>query len=125
MTFHPQALLLTIATQQLSVLMGFYQNLLQRAPTLHQPGIYGEFALDGVRLGIFQTQPEHWAEFDGPTSGALSLCVAVDDLDGAISHLHQLGYRPPGSIRLASHGREIYGYDPDGNRIILYEARRN
>lgn len=125
MVFHPQSPLLTIATQQLSVLMGFYQALLQCRPTLYQLERYGEFALQGMRLGIFQVKPDQWPEFDGPTRGAMSLCLAVDDLGEAIAHLTQLGCPPPGPIRMASHGREIYGYDPDGNRIILYEARRN
>jgi predicted enzyme related to lactoylglutathione lyase len=120
----PSQLFLTIATQQLSVLMAFYQGLLQCPPQQYQPEIYAEFELHGVRLGIFQTRPEAWSEFDAPTSGALSLCLAVDDLDGAIAHLTQLGYPPPGPVRRASHGREIYSYDPDGNRLILYEAQQ-
>lgn len=103
--------------------MGFYQDLLQCPPKHYQPEIYAEFERHGVRLGIFQTRPEAWPEFDGP-SGALSLCLTVDDLEGAIAHLTQLGYPPPDAIRLASHGREIYGYDPDGNRLILYEPKK-
>lgn len=29
-----------------------------------------------------------------------------------------------GEITIASHGRECYAYDPDGNRLILHEAKR-
>lgn len=124
MTLHPQALLLTLATQQLSVLIAFYQGLLQRPPQQYQPEIYAAFELNGVRLGIFQAQSEHWSEFAGTTSGAMSLCLTVDDLERAIAHLAELGGPSPGPIRLASHGREIYGYDPDGNRLILYEPKQ-
>jgi hypothetical protein len=34
-----------------------------------------------------------------------------------------LGYPPPGEIITASHGREIYTYDPAGNRLILHQGR--
>ena len=51
----------------------------------------------------------------------LSLCLDVDDLDAAIAHLINLGYPPPGEIIVASHGREIYAYDPNGNRLILHQ----
>jgi hypothetical protein len=31
-------------------------------------------------------------------------------------------YAPPGEITTASHGREIYAYDPNSNRLILHES---
>ncbi|MBD0267928.1 MAG: VOC family protein, partial [Cyanobacteria bacterium Co-bin8] len=46
----------------------------------------------------------------------------VVDLEGAIAHLTTLGYPPPGPVMIASHGREIYAYDPDGNRLILHQS---
>jgi hypothetical protein len=53
----------------------------------------------------------------------MSLCVEVADLDAAIARLVAIGYPPPGDMLTASHGREIYAYDPDGNRLILHEAK--
>ncbi|MGL4621884.1 MAG: VOC family protein, partial [Chroococcidiopsis sp.] len=35
----------------------------------------------------------------------------------------EIGCPPLGQIVTASHGREIYAYDPDGNRIILHQAK--
>ncbi|EKQ68223.1 Glyoxalase/Bleomycin resistance protein/Dioxygenase superfamily [Leptolyngbyaceae cyanobacterium JSC-12] len=55
------------------------------------------------------------------SSLGMSLCLEVENLEGAIAHLTQLGYPPPGEILTASHGREIYAYDPDGNWLILHQ----
>jgi len=52
----------------------------------------------------------------------MSLCLEVADLEGAIAHLTQLGYPPSGAIITASHGREVYAYDPDGNWLILHQT---
>ncbi|EDX77907.1 hypothetical protein MC7420_7645 [Coleofasciculus chthonoplastes PCC 7420] len=35
--------------------------------------------------------------------------------------MSNMGYPPPGEIIVASHGREIYAYDPNGNRLILHQ----
>ncbi|NJO93776.1 MAG: hypothetical protein HC820_04390, partial [Hydrococcus sp. RM1_1_31] len=48
--------------------------------------------------------------------------LEVENLETAIAHLTEMGYSPPGEIAIASHGREIYVYDPAGNRIILHES---
>ena len=47
---------------------------------------------------------------------------SVDNLERSINELAQLGYPPQGQITTASHGREIYAYDPDGNRLILHQS---
>jgi hypothetical protein len=52
----------------------------------------------------------------------MSLCLEVSDLEDAIAHITALGFPPPGEILTASHGREIYAYDPDGNRLILHQS---
>lgn len=54
----------------------------------------------------------------------ISLCLEVSNLEDAIAHLTALGYPPPGDISIASHGREIYAYDLDGNRLILHQAKK-
>ncbi|MEL6928818.1 MAG: VOC family protein, partial [Cyanobacteria bacterium J06600_6] len=43
-------------------------------------------------------------------------------LEQAIACISKLGCPPPGEIITASHGREIYGYDPAQNRLILHES---
>lgn len=58
----------------------------------------------------------------GARGGAMSLCLEVRNLESAIAHLTALGYPPPGEILTASHGREIYAYDPAGNRLILHQS---
>ncbi|MFM6271339.1 MAG: hypothetical protein ACKPFA_33295, partial [Dolichospermum sp.] len=55
-------------------------------------------------------------------SAHASLCLEVNNLESAISYLTSLGYPPLGIIYTASHGKEIYAYDPDGNRLILHQS---
>jgi hypothetical protein len=52
----------------------------------------------------------------------MSLCLEVASLEDSIDKLTQLGYPPLAQITTASHGREIYAYDPDGNRLILHQS---
>ena len=52
-----------------------------------------------------------------------AVCLEVADLERAIACLSELGYSPPGEIITASHGREIYAYDPTGNRLILHQSQ--
>lgn len=103
-------------------LVQFYTQLFGQEPTVHSPGVYAEFCLPGLRLGIFTTKGSNQPEFMGQSSGRMSLCIDVQSLDAAIAHLTDLGCPPPGKIRTASHGRELYAYDPAGNRLILHEA---
>jgi hypothetical protein len=138
-----------LGTGNLAQLVKFYQVLLspiQVQPPLQQPG-YCEFNLPGLRLGLFQVKrdaedqdaenqdaedqdaedqdaedqgPEH--QHPAPLPYGLSLCLEVPNLEAAILHLRALGYPPSGPILTAAHGREIYGYDPDGNGLILHQG---
>lgn len=101
-------------------LVSFYRHLFGE-PTVSLPLVYSEFALPGLRLGIFQPKPDHRLEFAGQT-GSMSLCVEVLDLEAAIAMIAALGCPVAGTIMVASHGREIYAYDPAGNRLILHES---
>jgi hypothetical protein len=100
----------------------FYRALFIQDPAIDIPNVYAEFVLPGMRLGIFKPKSPHQAEFEFLSSGSMSLCIEVEKLEVAIAHLTTLGYLPPGPIQSASHGREIYAYDPQGNRLILHEA---
>lgn len=111
----------TLATTHLNELTKFYEALFQMPPTVFMADRYAEFAIAGLKLGLFQPQPGHQEEFSQPANAAMSLCLEVPDLEGAIAHLTQLGYPPPGEISQASHGRELYASDPDGNRLILHQ----
>ena len=124
---HTSAVFVTLVDPDGETLMRFY-SLLFGEPSVHIPKIYTEFRLPGLRLGIFKPQENHAAEFSGrplrylqSSAGGMSLCVEVVDLEGAIAQFAALGCSPPGEITIASHGREIYAYDPLGNRLILHE----
>lgn len=103
----------------------FYSKLLNQQPQPYIPHVYGEFRLlSGLRLGIFQPKAQHFSEFSNSTQSGMSLCLEVENLETVIAHLTTLGYPPPGEITTASHGREIYAYDPAGNRLILHQSNR-
>ncbi len=115
--------IVTLATVNLEELVYFYTDLLDLTPIAHIPNVYAEFRLPGLRLGIFKPKQTDQSEFEFGKSG-MSLCLEVSNLEGAIAHLTTLGYPPPGEIVTASHGREIYAYDPNGNRLILHQSAK-
>jgi predicted enzyme related to lactoylglutathione lyase len=115
------ALYAVLATRQMAAVVAFYKVLLEQPPHHYQAERYAEFLVQGMRLGIFTPKAEHADEFAPGKGGSLSLCLEVKQLERATAHLIELGYPPSGEIMTASHGREIYAYDPDGNRIILHE----
>lgn len=114
--------LLTLATDDLENLVLFYTNLLQQKPQSYIHSVYAEFQIPSLRLGMFQPKLQAQAEFENIGKGRMSLCLEVEDLESAIAHLTNIGYPPPGEIIVASHGREVYAYDPDGNRLILHHS---
>ncbi|MCT7976883.1 VOC family protein [Laspinema olomoucense] len=117
-----QAAFVTLAAANFEEIVEFYAQLLAIAPNPYRPGVYAEFAAPGLRLGIFKPKSSHESEFLPQGSGSLSLCFEVTNLEEAIAHLGQLGYPPPAAITTASHGREIYAYDPLGNRLIFHQS---
>lgn len=121
MTFYLSTVFVTLADANSERLVQFYTQFLQLEPHLYIPHMYAEFQLPGLRLGIFKPQPIHVKEFSQSDFSGMSLCLEVNDLEAAIDRLKKLGYPPPGEILTASHGREIYAYDPAGNRLILHQ----
>lgn len=122
MVLQYQSALVTLAERNQEALVQFYSQLLGRSPQPYIPNVYAEFQLPGLRLGIFRPKETYLQEFANHSKSSISLCLQVNDLEQAIAHLNALGYPPPGEILTASHGREIYAYDPAGNRLILHQA---
>ena len=108
-----------LASTQLDRQVDFYRAFLAVEPVSLTP-TFAEFRLPGLRLAVFTPQANHREEFARSASSPLSLCLEVKDLGDAIARLKSLGYPPPGDIIHASHGQEVYAYDPDGNRLILH-----
>ncbi len=125
MVLHCNEAFVTLAAPQLEILVEFYTDLLGIQPLKLIPHRYAEFQLPSLKLGIFQPKSTQISEFNSLGKTGMSLCLEVPNLEAAIAHLDVLGYLPPGEIMTASHGREIYAYDPIGNRLILYEIRDN
>ncbi|QFS44373.1 VOC family protein [Nostoc sphaeroides] len=127
MVFQYTNAFVTIASVNCDNLVNFYTKLLEQKPVILIPNVYAEFNLVSMRLGIFKPKNINASEFEGMSNAKskISLCLEVSNLEDAIAHLTALGYPPPGDISIASHGREIYAYDPDGNRIILHQASVN
>jgi predicted enzyme related to lactoylglutathione lyase len=111
----------TLSTDKIQLMVDFYSQLLSQQPTVYRPPTYVEFQLPGLRIVIFKPKVENQGEFNNHNS-SMSLCLEVEDLTQAIAQLTLLGYPPPGEIIEASHGREIYSYDPGGNRLIIHQA---
>jgi predicted enzyme related to lactoylglutathione lyase len=119
MTFTYRRAFITIAAQNWQQSVTFYQTLCQTPPLTYQADRYAEFDLAGLRIGIYRPKA---AEIVSPQPyPLLSLCLEVSSLEAAIAHLTDSGYPVPAGIQTISHGREVYAYDPDGNRLILYE----
>lgn len=116
--------LVTLAAHNFELIVNFYQQFLEQAPINQIPRVYAEFQLSGLRLGIFKPKASNQEEFANSTYSGMSLCLEVKDLETAIAHITKIGYPPSGQIATASHGREIYAYDPEGNRIILHQAKK-
>jgi catechol 2,3-dioxygenase-like lactoylglutathione lyase family enzyme len=132
MVLHYTNAFVTIASVNLEKLVNFYIKLLGQKPVSLIPNVYAEFNLVSMRLGIFKPKNTKESEFEAMSNDNLlcvhpkskiSLCLEVSNLEDAIAHLTALGYPPSGDISIASHGREIYAYDPDGNRLILHQAK--
>ena len=113
---------ITIATPDLDKAIAFYSQLLEQQPQPNIPGVYAEFKLSTLKLGIFKPKSNNQAEFNNSRHSGMSICLEVSDLDEAIQHLTNIGYPPSGNITTASHGREIYAYDPMNNRLILHQS---
>ncbi|EAZ89584.1 VOC family protein [Crocosphaera chwakensis] len=111
-----------LGTSNFDLVVDFYSNLLSQQPHPYEPKRYAQFNLLGLRLGIFQPKGSHETEFNNSARSGLSLCLEVENLEKAIALLTNMGYPPDGKINVASHGQEIYTYDPDGNRLILHQS---
>jgi predicted enzyme related to lactoylglutathione lyase len=112
----------TIASTNFDLIVKFYSQLLDCEARSYRPGVYAEFAIGGLRLGIFQPKSTNLPKQSGYHNSGMSICLEVTNLELAIDKLSQLNYPPPGDIITASHGREIYAYDPDGNCLILHQS---
>ncbi len=113
----------TIASVNFDQVVEFYTQFLESPPQPYISQVYAEFSIAGLRLGIFCPKSTNQAEFAQSSQSGLSLCLEVDSLEDSIDKLVQLGCSLPGKITTASHGREIYAYDPDGNRLILHQSK--
>lgn len=122
MNFNYLNVFIAISTNNIQTLVDFYSQFFQKQPSVYSPFVYAEFRLEKLRIGIFQPKSDHQPEFDNLGS-SMSLCIEVEDLKQAIAFLTDMGYAPPGEIMKVSHGQEVYAYDPDGNRLILYQPK--
>lgn len=121
MVFQCTTAFVTLASINIEKLVLFYTQLLTQ-PKLYIPSVYAEFQLPGFKIAIFKPKETNQFEFENTFKSGMSLCLEVTNLENAIAHVTALGYPPPGEILTPSHGREIYAYDPDGNRLIIHQC---
>jgi predicted enzyme related to lactoylglutathione lyase len=113
--------LVTISAFDMNKLTQFYRQLFQQEPVGARPQSYVEFHVADLRLGIFRPREKCKSEFAAVAKTPMSICLEVDDLDATIDRLKSLGCEPPGEIIDTPHGRGIYAYDPELNRLIVSE----
>jgi predicted enzyme related to lactoylglutathione lyase len=117
--------LVTIGASDFDRTVEFYRLLIDRSPQPFIPASYAEFAIaGGLRLGIFLPAANHRSEFADSLSSGLSICLEVGSIATVLDLLSHHGYPTSGEIVAASHGREIYIYDPSGNRLILHQQHQ-
>jgi hypothetical protein len=125
MSLNISTVFVALADREGDPLLTFYTALFEQKPAVHIPHVYAEFHLPGLRLGIFQPKPDQRNQFiraSTEQAGSMSLCVEVSSLEAAIRHLQTMDHPPASPVMTASHGREVYLYDPAGNRLILHES---
>jgi len=103
----PTATMLSLQTASMATMRPFYTALL--GPPSREVSGACFFALPGSDLVLW---PGHTKG-----DGSLQLCLRVDDL-AAVRAALTLEVSP---VREASHGRECFLQDPDGNTVILYQ----
>jgi len=113
-------LFIALSSNNIENQVAFYSALLKIRPKV-ATSAYAEFRMNGLKIAIFQPSADNVSEFAAASSGAMSFCLEVDDIESAIAHLKTLGYPLSNEIMHTSHGKEIYAYDPDGNRLILHQ----
>jgi len=113
-------LFIALSSNNVGKQVTFYRTLLQTQPKV-TTSRYAEFCLTGLKIAIFQPSADNASEFAAASSGSMSFCLEVNDIESAIAHLKTLGYPLSNEIMHTSHGKEIYAYDPDGNRLILHQ----
>ena len=122
MTFKYEKTLVSIGAENVEQICQFYQALLNQPPSIYRESIYAEFNLSGLVLAIFKPRPnEHDEFFNEEHKGGLSICFLVENLQQIINHLVDLGYKEELSPKTTRTMKELYIYDPEGNRIIFYQ----
>ncbi|MDJ0836900.1 MAG: hypothetical protein QNK37_10315 [Acidobacteriota bacterium] len=109
----PKQMIFSLKTTRFEEQHAFYTLLLGPPKGTSQQGS-AIFQLPGCSLVLWETDVSEPREHS-----PLQLCFQVENLDKALTDL------PEGvdasSVRIASHGREVFLRDADGNVLIVYE----
>ena len=109
------AMIFSLKTGNFDEQYRFYRSLVGEPAQQGLPD-WARFPLPGSRLVL-------WREpgFQ-PKAGGLEMCFVVADLEASLAKLRPLVRCS--EINDASHGREFFFHDPDGNRLIFYQPRQ-
>lgn len=112
----PTGVIASLRTARFAKLLNFYEQILGKPETL-VPQKWARFQLPGCALVLW-----HQTEMTA-IDGSMQLCLIVENLDQTCHYLspsHSVS-----AITEASHGREAFLQDPDGNTLILYQPLKS
>ena len=110
---HPKQMIFSLKTTRFDEQHAFYTLLLGPPKGTSVKGS-AIFQLPGCSLVLWETD-----EIAPDANSPLQLCFQVDDLGKAVSDLPEGVTASP--VQIASHGREVFLRDVDGNVLIIYE----
>lgn len=112
----PEAVILSLRTTQFKAMLAFYSQLLGK-PTVPEAGDWARFDMPGCELVLWQTKAREESKDN------LQLCFRVTDLEKSCQRIGKKENQL--EIQVASHGREVFFPDPDGNLLILYQPHHS
>ncbi len=117
-------ILVSIGTEKIEECVAFYQKLFGYQPRVYKKSVYSEFDFQGLTLAIYKPRSADEENLSNSNkSNGLSICLQVENLESVIVELKNLGDPLISQIKEDSNMKEIYIYDPGGNRIIFYQYK--
>lgn len=119
----PSISLIVLRTSTLERTLQFYRAMgLEFVQEQHGTGpVHYSTALDETTLEVYPAEAGQAP--DRKAGGATMIGIKVESVDGVVSVLEKLGYKPVSAPKDSAWGRRATILDPDGRLIELTEAQ--